>query len=65
MSITFFSVFFPEIFHTEIKNQFITDKQRLLSPKQNPKKLPEKLNTECCKTNFNNNSIFNKKNKIF
>ena len=65
MSITFFSVFFPEIFHTEIKNQFITDKQRLLSPKQNPKKLPEKLNTECCKTNFNNNSIFNKKTKYF
>ena len=65
MSITFFSVFFPEIFHTEIKNKFITDKQKQLSPKQNPKKLPEKLNTECCKTNFNNNSIFNKKTKYF
>ena len=67
MSITFFSIFFPEIFHTEVKNKFITDKQRLLSPKQKQKNLPEKLNTEYCKTNINNNniSIFKTKTKYF
>ena len=39
MSITFFSVFFPEVFHTKVKNKFITD---------------EKLNTEYCRTNTDN-----------
>ena len=58
MSITFFSVFFPEIFQTEIKNKIIIDKQ-----KQN---LQEKLNTEYCKTNTNKKiSIFKTKTKYF
>ena len=66
MSITFFSVFFPEIFHTEIKNKFITDKQKLLSPKQKQKNLLEKLDTEYCKTNTNKNiRILKTKTKYF
>ena len=66
MSITFFSVFFPEIFHTEIKNKFITDKQKLLSPKQKQKNLLEKLDTEYCKTNTNKDiRIFKTKTKYF
>ena len=59
MSITFFSVFFPEIFQTEIKNKFIIDKQK-------QKNLQEKLNTEYCKTNTNKKiSIFKTKTKYF
>ena len=66
MSITFFSVFFPEIFHTEIKNKFITDKQKSLSPKQKQKNLLEKLDTEYCKTNTNKNiRILKTKTKYF
>ena len=59
MSITFFSVFFPEIFQTEIKNKFTIDKQK-------QKNLQEKLNTEYCKTNTNKKiSIFKTKTKYF
>lgn len=63
MSITFFSVFFPEIFHTKVKNKFITDRKSFLSPKQKQKKLPENLNTEYCTTN--SDSIYKTKIKYY
>ena len=65
MSITFFSVFSPNIFQVEIKNNFLPERNNLLSAKSKQKNLLEKLNTEHNLYTSNKNIISKPKTKYF